>query len=232
MAYTYYNPFNTALSSAEMYENARYIAWYLLSKNSGWTLNSICGMLGNWQSESTINPNRVETSQKDRWDNWGNYGFGLAQWTPWYTKQNEKTGEWYDPANYHGTNNPTYGYWAIQNGYTTNTTSGGTIGKMEPQLDYMNIGYGGYKTTSTFPMSFAEFKASTWEASELAKVYYVNYERSKAGQYGNRPANAANWWDKLVDEFGGGVTPRPPQKDKRRNFLMLAYGAGLIGKQR
>lgn len=34
--------------------NAQYIWNYL--QNEGWTLNAVCGMLGNMQSESSINP--------------------------------------------------------------------------------------------------------------------------------------------------------------------------------
>jgi hypothetical protein len=60
----------------EMTVNAQYIVNYLLPK--GWTMNAICGMLGNMQTESTINPaiwqglNSGNTSG----------GFGLVQWTP------------------------------------------------------------------------------------------------------------------------------------------------------
>ena len=109
---SYYKPFNTALSLYEMKVNATFVWNYLGSR--GWSLDAVCGMLGNFEAESTINPNRVENSQKDRWPNWGNYGFGVAQWTLWYTKQ-KSDGSWYDAANYHGSNNPTYGYWAEQN---------------------------------------------------------------------------------------------------------------------
>ena len=156
-----------------------------------------------------MNPNIVEIGQQDRWDNWGNYGYGLPQWTPWYTKM--QGSEWIDPANYHGTGHPTYGYWAEQRGYTTNTTNGGTVGGMDVQLDYIDAGEGGWKnSTDWYTMTWAEYKASTWAASELAKVYYRNYERSEAGSYGSRPEQAEKWYNRLYDEFGGGVTPPTP----------------------
>lgn len=69
---------NRYLSLAEMQINATYIYWYLSSR--GWTLNAIAGMLGNFQTESTINPGI--------WQNLAvNVGpaFGLVQWDP-YTK--------------------------------------------------------------------------------------------------------------------------------------------------
>ena len=50
------NDYNTSnhLTLEQMKINAEYIAKSLLS--SGWTLQAICGMLGNMQSESSINP--------------------------------------------------------------------------------------------------------------------------------------------------------------------------------
>lgn len=69
---------NRYLSLEEMQINATYIYWYL--SHRGWTLNAIAGMLGNMQTESTINPGI--------WQNLAvNVGpaFGLVQWDP-YTK--------------------------------------------------------------------------------------------------------------------------------------------------
>jgi hypothetical protein len=71
----YYNP-PRRLTNEEMTVNANYIYSFLLSK--GWTKNAIAGILGNMQSESSINPNRWQS------DNIGNLqgGYGLTQWTP------------------------------------------------------------------------------------------------------------------------------------------------------
>jgi len=59
-----------------MTANAQYILNYLSDK--GWTKNAVCGMLGNMQTESGINPgiweNLIEGNK--------NGGFGLVQWTP------------------------------------------------------------------------------------------------------------------------------------------------------
>lgn len=51
-----YNSSNT-LTMTQMEINATYI-WSALSQ-AGWTLNSVCGMLGNMQSESAINPRKM-----------------------------------------------------------------------------------------------------------------------------------------------------------------------------
>lgn len=67
---------NRYLTLDEMKDNAQYIANYLIDE--GWTSNAIAGMLGNMQTESTINP--------CIWQNLSegaiHLGFGLVQWTP------------------------------------------------------------------------------------------------------------------------------------------------------
>jgi hypothetical protein len=67
---------NSFLSLDEMTVNAQYILDFLLTK--GWTKNAICGMLGNMQSESTINFGIWEGLDNSNTSG----GFGLVQWTP------------------------------------------------------------------------------------------------------------------------------------------------------
>ena len=45
---------NAYLTVAQMTGNAQYILNYLMAR--GWTKEAVCAMLGNMQSESTINP--------------------------------------------------------------------------------------------------------------------------------------------------------------------------------
>lgn len=74
---------NRYLNMAEMQNNADLIAEYFTGK--GWTIQAICGMLGNMQTESTLNPGI--------WQNLtpGTGGYGLVQWTP-YTKYSNWAG--------------------------------------------------------------------------------------------------------------------------------------------
>lgn len=67
---------STSLNQSQREINANYIYSYLIDKN--WTLNAICGLLGNIQAESSINPGRWQS------DDVGNMsgGYGLVQWTP------------------------------------------------------------------------------------------------------------------------------------------------------
>lgn len=79
---------------AAMEQNARCVYNYMRAK--GWSRNAICGMLGNMDYESTINPGR-----------YGNNGtntnvFGIVQWNP----------------------GSKYTNWASQNGYTNNSMKG------------------------------------------------------------------------------------------------------------
>lgn len=72
---------SNALNLEQEKINATYIYQSLTEK--GWTINAIAGILGNMQSESSINPGRWESDrvggEAER------HGYGLVQWTP-YTK--------------------------------------------------------------------------------------------------------------------------------------------------
>ena len=67
---------NRYLSESEKQINATYIKQEFIK--AGWTLNAICGMLGNMDAESNINPGLWESLQENNTSR----GFGLTQWTP------------------------------------------------------------------------------------------------------------------------------------------------------
>lgn len=67
---------NAFLNLDQMKVNALYIADYLTAR--GWTLNAVAGMLGNMQTESTINPGIWQNLDEFNYS----LGFGLVQWTP------------------------------------------------------------------------------------------------------------------------------------------------------
>lgn len=108
---------NRYLSTSEMQNNALIVRDYLLSR--GWTLNAIAGLLGNMQSESTINPGIWQSLNSGNMSG----GFGLVQWTPatnftdwadangyawtdgnsqllWIDEQTIPTGQWIPTPNY------------------------------------------------------------------------------------------------------------------------------------
>lgn len=67
---------NGFLTRSQMKVNAQYILNYLTAR--GWTKEAVCGMLGNMETESTINPGIWQNLDE------GNrqLGYGLVQWTP------------------------------------------------------------------------------------------------------------------------------------------------------
>jgi len=67
---------NRYLTLEEMQSNAQYIFNYLTAV--GWTVNAVCGVLGNMQTESTINPAIWQSLDEGNLSG----GFGLVQWTP------------------------------------------------------------------------------------------------------------------------------------------------------
>ncbi len=71
-----YHTGNRFLTRAEMEDNANYIWAYLSAR--GWTKNAVAAMLGNMETESTINPGIWQNLDE------GNtaLGYGLVQWTP------------------------------------------------------------------------------------------------------------------------------------------------------
>jgi len=70
-----WNGGNNYLTLAQMTENAQYVLDYLTA--AGWTKNAICGVLGNLETESNINPQLWQGAAGNT-----NLGYGLVQWTP------------------------------------------------------------------------------------------------------------------------------------------------------
>ena len=66
---------NRALTRSEMLVNANYIVNKLTGQ--GWSKQAVAGMLGNMETESTINPGRWQSGIVHPAQ-----GFGLVQWTP------------------------------------------------------------------------------------------------------------------------------------------------------
>lgn len=153
------------LSRAEMENNAKCVWGYLHAK--GWSLNAVCGMLGNMQSESTINPNRwqgdVYQAQPVE-----SQGFGLVQWTPWT-----------NITNYLGSA-PIKDYGNLE------------CQKLDEEAEtgysWIDKGYG---------MSYKDFKHSTRSPEDLAIIYLTNYERPLNPYQPIRGTQAREWYNFL-----------------------------------
>lgn len=102
----------------------------------------------------------------------GNYsgGFGLVQWTP-ATK---------------------YTDWASANGYAIDEPQGQMI-----WIDEMMSPSGEWIPTSSYPMSFEEFKTSGESPEYLASVFLKNFERAGVEVEDTRRQNARYWYTYL-----------------------------------
>lgn len=191
---------NRYLTSAERHQNAEYIAWYLLQR--GWTLNAIAGMLGNMETESTINPGiweNLTTDPEVYYAQNGRYpGFGLVQWTP-YTKLTN---------------------WASSRGLNPNS--------MDTQLQRIiweqeteNGQFSGYGTQ--YDMTFTEFKNSLLSPYELGLIFLACYERPKDPNQPSRGTQAEYWYTYLsgINFPSGGGSWSGSGKRKRFNFVLF-----------
>lgn len=163
---TTYND-SAALTQSEMEVNALYIYNSLIS--SGWSIESICGMLGNMQVESTLNPGRWENDSVEG-DPTG-HGYGLVQWTP-YTN---------------------YTDWAISSGYSDPSIMDANLARINYELEN-NLQW---IPTLTYPLSFVAFKVSNASPDILAMAFLANYERPADPNQPIRGEYALAWYDYL-----------------------------------
>lgn len=158
---------SAALTQSEMEVNALYI--YNSLTASGWSIESICGMLGNMQVESSLNPGRWEN------DTVGGdptaHGYGLVQWTP-YTN---------------------YTDWATSSGYSDPSIMDANLARINYELEN-NLQW---IPTMIYPMSFAAFKVSTASPEVLAMTFLANYERPANPSQPIRGEYALAWYSYL-----------------------------------
>lgn len=159
----------------EMTENARIIYTTLLS--NGWSHNAICALLGNIQLESSINPGVIQGfvqvgSPTD--------GYGLIQWT------NTSATTIYENTLIAWVHD-TYGDYDWEDG--------------DRQVVFIDTDdASGWIPTSTYPLSYSEFKVSTESISYLTRAYFHNRER---GTWSSYRITYANHWNEY---FGGATT--------------------------
>lgn len=157
---------NNYLSMSEMTENAEYILSYLSTK--GYTKNAICAVLGNMQSESTINPCIWEgLNQGDM-----SHGFGLVQWTP-ATKY----------IDWCGSQNIPYA--------DMNSNLKRIIYEVDNNVQWIN-------SLDPKNRSFKEFMQSNDSPYDLAMVFIKAYERPANPDQPNRGDQANYWYETLT----------------------------------
>lgn len=184
---------SSTLTSTQMTKNAQYVCNFL--KASGFSKAAACGVLGNMQQESGINPGIWEVLPNT------SYGYGLVQWTPVSTKFFDWAGKNTSLSN---TQPETINNWAVTDPEAL----------MQNELKYLlwsienESGAWKYSTTSDYDsikikqgITFANFKKdSTNTAAHLALVFHAYYERSNDDKsvLQQRERYATNWYNSLV----------------------------------
>lgn len=107
--------------------------------------------------------------------NYGNYngGYGLVQWTP-------------------ATN---YTDWAATHGYSITDPQGQMI-----WIDTMTAQSGQWIATSSYNLSFVEFKRSTQSPEWLASAFLKNFERAGVEAESERRSDARKWYQYLSQQ--------------------------------
>ena len=193
-----YDSSNT-MTYEQMQVNAKYIYSYLLSE--GWSPNAICGMLGNMQSESAINPGRWQ-SDRVGGDSTG-HGYSLVQWTP-YTK---------------------YINWCSEQGYSDPSEMDSALSRIlyevENNLQWIS--------TSKYQMTFKEFIISEESPYYLAMVFIANYERPAEPNQPSRGTQAESWYEYLTGETP--IEPVKPTIKKKKKYPWAIMTKKLIERR-
>lgn len=204
--------------SSEQLNNALLIKSFF--ENEGWTLNAICGMLGNMQAESTLNPAFIQATNRFRLPNSANdisdvpnsvmknffkefyqvtekaFGVGLVQWDGYSHTDN-------------GDQQKLVAY-AIRNNY--NWYDGATQmyrirgeWQKDQQYHFFNP-----VTINGVRYTFDNYVTSTADVIDLAHAWQAGYERN-AGGLGFRGTNAGWWFDYFLSPYAPpSVVPLPP----------------------
>lgn len=190
---------NFYLTLAQMKDNAEYILDYLTAR--GWTKNAICGMLGNMQTESNINPGIWQNLDA------GNtrLGYGLVQWTP-ATK---------------------YLNWCDDLGLTYGAMDS-NLQRILYEVEE-NIQWGDDSNGNPPPFDFYTFTKSNLPPYELGMLFLIYYERPGNQNQPSRGTQAEYWYNTLEGgssggEGGTGFIPKRNEKffmylGRKRRFI-------------
>ena len=198
---------NQYLSGDDMENNAQYIAYYLTGE--GWTPEAISGMLGNMETESTINPGL--------WQNQDSYddtpyihverqGYGLVQWTP-FNK---------------------YTIWARDESEYTYDTMEGQLARIlwevENNEQWLN-------SRDPKGRSFQEFTQSTDSPYDLGLAFLDAYERPADPNQPIRGDQAEHWYNTLEFQAPGDIPgePEPGPPKMENNIIKLLLSDALNG---
>lgn len=197
--------------SAEALNNAELI--YGILSGYGWTLNAVCGVLGNLGVESGYNPWRWQSDVvlpkgSELLDS-KQHGYGLFQFTP---------------ANKYAKNVTAQSFAGFGINYSDEI---GSENDGNAQLKFVNENVdGGYIKTTSYPLTFSQYKSSRQIPEYMAKAWLHNYERpaDPSASEPTRARLARYWYNKL-----SGVTPpTPPTPTGYTVTMNLEGGNGWV----
>lgn len=188
---------NNYLSESEMKNNATMFCAKMTSL--GFSLNAICGMLGNIQTESNINPGIWESLTYNL-----SRGYGLVQWTP-ATKYIKWCGSnWKN----NGDKQCERINYECENGLQWFSNPKAPIVKP--------------------PISFKEFKQSTLPVETLANYFLWYYEHPYITIQPNRSKQALKWADFFGGVVPSVPSGNPTKNKNKMPIYMMIKNKGVI----
>lgn len=208
------------LSEPERNNNA--YCFFSEMSNKGWTLEAICGALGNIRLESTINPGACEINrgQPRVGSLYFGGGLGLIQWTdyPAYVQQYVNPLLWYA--------NRVNGSW-----WSGNLQCDLIDLADDPVITDCGEGQGarwGWLNNSHAYLPYSEYKAYTGSVADAAEIFMWSMERpGDSSTLSQRQFYASYWYDYL-----GGMTPdtptdpTDPEHDMERKRMPIWFYTG------
>ena len=200
-----------ALTQAEMENNADIVIAYY--RSLGINDNTIAGILGNMQAESSINPEREEV---------GGQGYGLVQWTPVTVLQNHCA---------------TLGLSPYNNGdiqlevIISEILNQSGVGEWYTTQAFIQNYYNSGATSDMIGITGQQFldNQMNWAPDKLAVMFMAGYERPSydpnVNHYNLRMQYALNWF-----VYMGNIPPTPTEKIKKKNFPWVLYARKLRNK--
>lgn len=177
---------NGALTEVEMQNNADIITAYL--RNLGVNDATIGAILGNMESESTINPERQEA---------GGQGYGLVQWTPVSVLQSHCTTLGLSPY--------TSGDVQLEVCYKEIKGTPSSINEWYTTQGFISNYYNSGATSDMVGITGQDFLYNVmgWTPEKLAIMFMAGYERPaynpSINHYTQRQTNARKWYNYITN---------------------------------
>lgn len=190
-------------TSTEGLENAQMI--YNILNARGWSLNAICAVIGNIYGESGLNPWRWNSDNVQAKGSTQSIAYGLVQFYP-YTKYADNT------------NAQAITGFGVNYSDQVGSTSDGNA-----QIIFVDE-YGDYISSSSYSLSYSDFKTSSESIDYLVNAWYYNYERA-GGSPNETRFTVANYFYNLWSETPPEPSPEPEPEptEKKKSFWWIYY---------